>query len=249
MPRNKSGKVALVTGAKQGLGLAFAQRLADEGATVVALDLEEAHNLEEELRTRSNAPSMVLQADITSAQEVGNAVERITNTFGRCDILVNNAGINTLLPFTKVDFDTWRKVMAVNVDGMFLMCKAVIGSMIASGYGRIVNIASDTLGHPFGEVAHYMASKGAVIGLTRGLANEVGIHSITVNCIAPGFTRTPRTEEVPQAIFDAFVRMQPIKREAVPDDIVGAMSFLTSQEASFVTGQTLIVNGGILKSL
>jgi NAD(P)-dependent dehydrogenase (short-subunit alcohol dehydrogenase family) len=246
---DKRGRVALVTGARQGLGLAFARGLAQEGATVVAIDRDDAPELAGALRALSNAPALFLKVDVTSAEQVGAAARQILGEFGKCDIIVNNAGINQQTPFMEMELKEWRQIMTVNVESMFLICKALAGSMIEKEYGRIVNIGSDTLGHAFAGMAHYMASKGAVVGLTRGLANDLGPHGITVNCIAPGLTRTPRTEQVPPQVFDAIMKGQSIKRHAKPEDLVGAMSFLTSEAAGFMTGQTLIVDGGCLKAL
>ena len=246
---DKSGRVALVTGARQGLGLAFARALAQDGATVVALDRDDAPEVADELRRLSGAPALFLRTDVTSPEQVDEAARRIFEKFGKCDIIVNNAGINQQTPFMEMTLEEWRRIMTVNVDSMFLICKALVGAMIQNEYGRIVNIASDTLGHSFPGLAHYMASKGAVVGLTRGLANDLGPHGITVNCIAPGLTRTPRTQDVPPQVFDAIMKGQPIKRHSTPEELVGALSFLTSEAAGFMTGQTLVVNGGYLKAI
>jgi NAD(P)-dependent dehydrogenase (short-subunit alcohol dehydrogenase family) len=175
--------------------------------------------------------------------------EVVTARFQKCDILVNNAGINHPIAFSELTLVEWRATMAINVESMFLTCKAFADGMVARGYGRIINIASDSLGLPIPGFSHYMASKGAVVGLTRGLANDLGSSGVTVNCIAPGLTRTPRTDTLPQSVFEAHRQNQAIKREAVPEDLVGALLFLASTTSSFMTGQTLIVNGGQLKAL
>jgi NAD(P)-dependent dehydrogenase (short-subunit alcohol dehydrogenase family) len=248
-PADKRGRVALVTGARQGLGLAFAEALALEGAIVVALDNVDAPGLADKLQRDSGEPALFLQCDVSSPEQVEEATGRIIDEFGRCDIVVNNAGVNDHRPFDEIGIEDWRRVMRINVDSVFMVCRGLVGSMTKHGYGRIVNIASDTLGHSIPGFAHYMASKGAVVGLTRGMANDLGASGITVNCIAPGLTRTPRTERAPVEVFDAMMKGQAIKRHALPQDLVGAMSFLTSDAAGFVTGQTLIVNGGQLKSI
>ena len=141
--------------------------------------------------------------------------------------------------------------MATNVESAFLICRALIPSMVEHRYGRIVNITSNTLGLVIEGFSHYMASKGAVVGFTRGLASDVGLYGITVNCIAPGLTRTPTTERIfPDGqAFDQFAQAQALKRPEMPDDLIGAMSFLTSDDAAFMSGQTLIVDGGLLRSM
>ena len=175
----------------------------------------------------------------------------ILERFGRCDIIVNNAGILQHASLGETTVENWRRTMAVNVDAMFLICRALVPGMADRNYGRVVNLASDMIGSTAAGFVSYFASKGAVIGLSRALANEFGQHGVTANCIAPGFTRTPRTEEEvgEGPMFEIMAKAQAIKRTPVPDDLVGAMSFLTSDDAAFITGQTLIVDGGFLKTI
>jgi NAD(P)-dependent dehydrogenase (short-subunit alcohol dehydrogenase family) len=247
----KRGKVALVTGAARGLGLAFAHRLATEGAIVIAVDREPAPSVADDLKMAGATDSAFFQIDISDEENVEQLACDMVARFGRCDIVVNNAGMVPRGMIQETTLADWRRVMAINVESMFLICRAFLPAMIAQRYGRIVNITSDALGGAISGFSNYMASKGAVVGLTRGLANDVGVHGITVNCIAPGLTRTLRTEaEVSDPrVFDKIAQAQAIKRAAVPEDLVGALSFLTSDDAAFMTGQTLIVNGGLLKAL
>jgi NAD(P)-dependent dehydrogenase (short-subunit alcohol dehydrogenase family) len=249
--RSKQGKVALVTGARQGLGLAFARRLAAEGATVVAVDRAEAADLAAELKEAGAADAAFFQADISRETEVVQMAAGLIDRFGRCDIIVNNAGILHNTPLGSTSLADWRGIMAVNIDAMFLICRALVPGMAERNYGRVVNIASDMLGTIAAGFGAYFASKGAVIGFTRALANEFAQQGVVANCIAPGFTRTPRTEqEVGDGpMFEIITKLQAIKREAAPEDMVGAMSFLASDDAAFITGQTLIVDGGLLKTI
>lgn len=251
--RSKKGKVALVTGAATGLGRAFALRLAAEGATIMALDRAEGSDLAETLRDSGASGAVFFQADVSDEAQVEQMGRTIIGRFGRCDIIVNNAGVAHRAPLSEVTLADWRHVMAVNVDSMFLINRALVPHMVQRNYGRIVNITSNTLGSTATDFCPYIASKGAVVGFTRALANEVGQYGVTVNCIAPGLTRTARTEEEARhsniPIFEMIAQGQAIKRQAVPEDLVGAMSFLTSDDAAFITGQTLIVDGGFLKTM
>ena len=249
--KSKAGKVAVVTGAAQGIGLAFATRLAAEGATVVAVDVAEANALVPLLVDAGAPAAAAMQLDIADETAVERMAAELIERFGRCDILVNNAGILRHGNLTEVTLDDWRRVMAVNVDAMFLLCRALVPGMAERGWGRVVNLASDMLNSVAIGFYPYFASKGAVVGLTRALANEFGPNGVTANCIAPGFTRTPRTEQEmgEKPIFEVIAQGQAIKRTGMPDDLVGTMSFLTSDDAAFLTGQTLIVNGGMTKAL
>lgn len=249
--RSKKGKIALVTGARQGLGLAFAHRLAAEGATVIAVDRADAGNLVEELKGAGATEAAYFQIDIADEPQVERMAGAVLERFGRCDIIVNNAGILQHAPLSKITLADWRRTMAVNIDAMFLICRALVPGMAERNYGRIVNITSDMIGSVASGFSPYFASKGAVIGFTRALANEFGQQGVIANCIAPGFTRTPRTEEEvgDGPMFEIVAKLQAIKREAAPEDLVGAMSFLTSDDAAFITGHTLIVDGGLLKAM
>lgn len=249
--RSKKGKVALVTGAARGLGLAFAKRLATEGASVVVADRLDAVGVVEELKRLGAPQADAFLADVSDEEDVAGFAEAVLARYGQCDIIVNNAGVVPQAPLNEITLVEWRRVMAINVDSMFLICRALVPSMIERKYGRIVNITSDMLGLVSTGRCQYLTSKGAVVGFTRALANDVGASGVIVNCIAPGLTRTPFTEGhlANGNHFELSAGKHAIKREQVPEDLVGVMSFMTSDDAAFMTGQTLIVDGGLLKSL
>ncbi len=199
----------------------------------------------EELRNERPDVSPVA-VDVTVEEAVRAAVDGIVSTRGRVDVLVNNAGIYPHTPFEELTFAEWRRVLATNLDSVFLCSHAVFPAMKARGYGRIVNISS--AGFHVGEPAmtHYIASKGGVIGFTRALALAGGPHGITVNAITPGFIETPGVLEDPDelAAIDQFVAEQTVKRRGVPEDIAECVAYLVSPAASFITGQTVNVDGG-----
>jgi NAD(P)-dependent dehydrogenase (short-subunit alcohol dehydrogenase family) len=230
------GKVAVVTGAAQGIGAAIARGLAAEGAEVVIADLE--------------PPEGGIQADVSSEGDVERMVGEALERNGRIDILVNNAGLYASLEmraFTEIPLEEWNRVMEVNVASMFLTCRAVVPVMREQGGGKIVNISSGTpfRGVPF--LLHYVTSKGAIVAFTRSLAKEVGADSIHVNCVAPGFTMSEGVKshpEVIEALRDVSVAARTIKRDQVPEDVVGAVVFLCTPAADFITGQTMVIDGG-----
>jgi NAD(P)-dependent dehydrogenase (short-subunit alcohol dehydrogenase family) len=223
------GQVAIVTGAARGIGLAIAERLGREGAAVESLDL-------------AGSPAV----DVTDERAVREAVTRVLAAHGRIDILVNNAGIYPHTPFEELTYAEWRRVLTTNLDSVFLCAHAVYPAMKAKGYGRIVNISSAAFFVGEGGMTHYIASKGGVIGFTRALACAAGEHGITVNAITPGFIETPGVLADPEelALFDEIVAEQSIKRRGLPEDIAECVAYLASPAASFVSGQTLNVDGG-----
>jgi NAD(P)-dependent dehydrogenase (short-subunit alcohol dehydrogenase family) len=230
------GKVAVVTGGAQGIGAAIARGLEAEGAEVVVADLE--------------PPEGGIQADVSSEEDVERMVAEALERNGRIDILVNSAGLYASLEmraFTEIPLEEWNRVMEVNVASMFLTCRAVVPVMREHGGGKIVNISSGTpfRGVPF--LLHYVTSKGAIVAFTRSLAREVGADSIHVNCVAPGFTMSEGVKshpEVIEALRDVSVAARTIKRDQVPDDVVGAVVFLCTPAADFITGQTMVIDGG-----
>lgn len=186
--------------------------------------------------------------DITDEGSVRTFAQAVEGRHGRSDILVNNAGIYPVLPFEETTFETWRRVMAVNLDGMFLMCHAFLPGMRERQYGRVVNITTTIPWLTVPDFSAYCASKMGVIGLTRALASEYGEHGVTVNAAAPSLVRTGTTETGPQAqMFDAVAQAQAIKRTQEPEDMVGTVAFLCSDDAAFMTGQTLITDGGLTR--
>jgi NAD(P)-dependent dehydrogenase (short-subunit alcohol dehydrogenase family) len=178
----------------------------------------------------------------------GRSPTRCTRVTGRCDILVNNAGIYPVQGFEETSFELWRRVMSVNLDGVFLMCQAFLPGMRERGYGRVVNIATTIPWLAVSDFSAYCASKMGVIGLTRALASEYGPHGVTVNAAAPSLVRTATTEAGPQAqMFAGVAQAQAIKRTQEPEDMVGTIAFLASDDAAFTTGQTLVVDGGLVR--
>ena len=230
------GKVAIVTGGAQGIGRAIADGLEAAGATVAIADL--------------NPPPDGIRADVSSEQDVQRLAAEVVDRHGGIDILVNNAGLYASLEmraFTAIPLEEWNRVMEVNVASMFLTCRAVVPVMRGQGGGRIVNISSGTpfRGVPF--LLHYVTSKGAIVAFTRSLAKEVGADSIHVNCVAPGFTMSDGVQshpEVIEALRDVSVAARTIKRDQVPEDVVGAVIFLCTPAADFITGQTMVIDGG-----
>ena len=235
------GRVAIVTGAGQGIGRAIAEKLRAEGASVVVAD----KNAETAEKTAAEIGGTAHVTDVSDPDQVSALVAATVGQFGKIDILVNDAAIVPFVPWEELDFAEWRRVMSVNIDGVFLTCKAVYPHMKEAGYGRIVNICSNVVTAGTPNMAHYVASKGAVFSFTRSLATEVGQFGITVNAVAPGLTASEGVLESPHAeAFDFVVSLQSIPRRGVPADIAPAVAFLASEEAHWITGQMLTADGG-----
>jgi NAD(P)-dependent dehydrogenase (short-subunit alcohol dehydrogenase family) len=248
-PRELLGKVVLVTGGAVGIGRAICVDLAQAGAYVVVTDKADPADTVAEIE-ESGAAAIGVVADVTSEDDLAGAVGAATRQFGGVDILVNNAGIFATLqpgPFDQISVEQWRNVMDVNVLGGFLAARAVVGSMRRRGGGRIVNIASTTAFKGVSHLLHYTSSKGAVLAMTKALARELGADRILVNAVAPGFTVSTGVEEHPGHV-EAMRRNAPsgrvLGREMSPADIVGAVRFLAGPTAGFITGQTIVVDGG-----
>jgi NAD(P)-dependent dehydrogenase (short-subunit alcohol dehydrogenase family) len=240
-------QVAIVTGAGRGIGLAIARRLGADGATVVVVDRDaEAASTGATSLREAGARALPYAVDVTVEEAVRAAVDAVVATHGRVDVLVNNAGIYPHTPFEELTFTEWRRVLATNLDAVFLCSHAVFPAMKAHGYGRIVNIASAAFMVGEGGLTHYVASKGGVIGFTRALALAGGPHGITVNAVTPGFIETPGVLDDPDelALFDRIVSEQAVARRGLPEDVAECVAYLASPAASFISGQTVNVDGG-----
>lgn len=239
-------RVIIVTGGAQGIGRAIAEGLAADGARVVVADLEGAEAAAAALGDGHLGVRVDVSGPEDCAQMAASALER----YGRIDGLVNNAGLYSSLvpkPMEEIDIDEWRRVMDVNVLGLHLATRAVVPALRRAGAGRIVNIASGTpfKGVPF--LLHYVASKGAVVAMTKALAKELGGDGILVNCVAPGFTMSDGVNANPiqvEQLREVSVAARVIRRDQFPEDVVGAVVFFCSEGSSFITGQSLVVDGG-----
>ena len=255
MAKSHHDKIAVISGGSHGIGQAFAERLAQDGAHIVIADIAKADETVKMVE-QAGRRALACTCDVSSVDSVTALANDVVRHFGRCDILLNCAGIFPNQPFDQMTFVDWRQVLAINLDSVFLMSAAFVPGMKERRWGRIVNMASSTLGSVVSGFAHYMASKAGIVGITRALASELGPFGITVNAISPGLTRSPGTlARTPRAgmasMEDEYAHaasMQAIKRPEVPADLVGTVSFLTSDDAAFMTGQTLNVDGGRVRS-
>ncbi|MCK8787305.1 SDR family oxidoreductase [Roseomonas sp. NAR14] len=244
-----AGRVAVVTGGASGIGYALAEGLGQRGAAVLVADLRGAEAAAARLRDAGIAAAGI-DADVASESDTAAMVAAAEREFGGLDILVNNAGIYATLtpqPFERLDIAEWRRVLDVNVIGVFLCCRAALPAMRRRGGGRVINISSGVAfkGNPY--MAHYVASKGAVVSLTRALATEMGRDKVLVNSVAPGFTLSDGVHRNPALVAgvkEPSLRGRVLARDMVPADLVGAACFFAGPDAAFVTGQTLVVDGG-----
>jgi len=239
-----AGKVAVVTGAARGLGRAIALRLADDGADVSVWDLN-LHGAAEtvQLIKDRGGKAMACGGSSAKAADIATSVAATHAQLGRISILVNNAARSPFCKFEDITEEIWDELMQVNLKGPFLCCKAVIPDMLAAGWGRIINISSSSAQTGSARQTHYAASKAGIIGLTKSLAQEFATRGITVNNVPPGFVDTEGLRDSPVDI-DAFAALTPMKRPGRPENIAAAVAFLASEDADYITGHTLSVNGG-----
>jgi NAD(P)-dependent dehydrogenase (short-subunit alcohol dehydrogenase family) len=245
-PRPLAGQTAVVTGAARGLGYATAARLAVNGASVALLDRDAEGLAAASDAVAANGPEALSHAvDVTDEDGVRGAVAAILSAVGRIDILVNNAGIYPHRPFEELAYAEWRRVLAVNLDSVFICTRAVYPAMRERGYGRIINVSSSTFFIGYPGLTAYIASKGGIIGFTRALASEAGQHGVTVNAVTPGLIATEGVLGGEEAgLFDEIVPEQALPRRGEPEDIAECIAYLASPAAGFITGQTINVDGG-----
>lgn len=242
------GKVAIVTGGGRGIGVEYAKVLAAEGAKVAVTDIVDTETTVNIIK-QAGGDAIGIHCDVTDPDNIKSMVAETVETYGRLDILVNNAALFADLKqgsFLNIDEAEWDRVMQINTRGVFSCSKAAVPEMKKNGYGKIINIASGTVFKGTPMLLHYVSSKGAQVAFTRALAREVGNDGITVNCISPGLTMSEKVIDDEQwtAVKDGNTASRAIKREQMPEDLIGALVFFSSQDSDFITGQTLVVDGG-----
>lgn len=246
MTHELDGLVAVVTGAGSGIGRGIAHRVAADGATVIAADINVAgaESTISSLREGKNG-SRAAYCDITDGASVRRLHDEILADFGRCDILINNAGWEMVKPFTETDPVLWQRLIGINLLGMITMTHTFVQGMIKAGRGAIVNMGSDAGRVGSSGETVYASAKGGIIAFTKSLAREVARYSIPVNCVCPGPTNTPAFDIVPPKLQQALIKAIPFRRIAQPEDVANAVSFFASPRSSYITGQVLSVNGGL----
>lgn len=243
-----AGKVVIITGAGKGLGKAFALRFADEGARLVLVTRKDMDGLKKAAAevTAKDADCIYFQADVTKLDDMQQVADETIKKFGKIDVLVNNAayyfGVERK-PFDQISPEEWDMMMSINVKGPWICARTVFPSMKAQGKGKIINLTSEVFFTGSNGFVHYVSSKGGVVGLTRALAAELGPNNITVNAVAPGFTDTEASRTIADvAKYDT--SKTPLRRLGTAEDIVGAVIFLASDDADFITGEIILVDGG-----
>ncbi len=238
-----AGRVALVTGAARGIGQAIAVGLARQGATVVIGDVGDLAETSE-LIAKAGEPAMAARLISATRRSIDRVRDRVADELGRVDILVNNAAIFESATWDELDLELWQRIMTVNLNGPMLMCKAFMPLMRGRGWGRVINMASATVAIASPVSIAYRTSKMGVIGFTRALAATLGDAGITINVVLPSLTRTAMTEGLPEAIVNNSLGRQVIHRMAEPEDIAGSVLILAADDAGWITGQTIMANGG-----
>jgi 3-oxoacyl-[acyl-carrier protein] reductase len=241
--RSHDGRVAIITGAAHGIGQAIAVKLAERGARLVLVDIDDTA----ETAARIGTEVLSISADVSKDADWGRVGNEVDSHFGRADIVVNNAAYYPHGLIDDLDYATWRKTLAVNLDAHFLSAKHFVPRMRSHHWGRFVGVSSNSIGTSVQGLSLYMASKLGIIGFMRGLANDVGADGITANAILPALTNTRATRDLPDDFKQSIWQQQAIKRFAQPGDIAGPVVFLTSDDAAFVTGQAIVVDGGQYK--
>lgn len=242
------GKIAIVTGGSRGIGRSISEILAQRGAKVVIADIQEdlAQKTAAEIFTSTGQPCSSVLVDVSNLESAGKMVEHALQEFGKVDILVNNAGVTRDNLIVRISEKDWDMVLDINLKGAFNCSKSVVRSMMKQHYGRIINISSVSgLAGQAGQT-NYSASKAGLIGFTKALAREVASRQITVNAVAPGFVPTSLTEDLPEELKQWMLNVTPLGRMGKPEEIAYAVAFLASDEASFITGQVLSIDGGMM---
>jgi len=239
-------KVAIVTGAAQGIGAAYARGLAREGAAVAIVDILDPNSVAKEIVT-NDGKALPLVVDVSDENQTREMAKKVAETFGKIDILINNAAVyGTIVrkPFEEISVEEWDKLYAVNVRGIFLCVKAVAPYMKAQKSGKIINVSSSTFFKGNEDFLHYVSSKGAVVAMTRSLARELGEHNINVNAIAPGQTLSEANLKRGDTVDANSLRIRLLKKRLFPEDLIGTVIYLSSVDSDMMTGQVLLVDGG-----
>jgi NAD(P)-dependent dehydrogenase (short-subunit alcohol dehydrogenase family) len=255
MAKGHKDKIAVITGAANGIGQAFAKRLAEDGVHVAVVDLGDGAATVKMIEA-AGRKGIAVKCDVSKPDAVAAMASEVKAKLGAPDIVVNCAGVFPQKNFTDMTFDDWRKVLSTNLDSTFLVTSAFVPGMIQKKWGRVIGMASSTLGSVTTGFAHYMSSKAGIVGFIRAISADLAPHGITANAISPGLTRSPGTlSRAPRPQFktmddefEAVAQLQAIKRVEVPEDLVGTVSFLTSDDAAFITGQTINCDGGRVRT-
>jgi len=237
-------KIAVITGGSRGIGKATAIRFAKEGATAIILDVLDGNKTSEDIR-KEGGQAFFMEMDVSKPEQIERTVQSIISDHGRIDILINNAGITRDHTLNKMTADEWQQVIDINLSGVFYCTKSVVPHMKERGFGRIIS-ASSIVGirGSFGQT-NYAAAKAGIIAMTKTWASELGKYGITVNCIAPGFITTDMTDAIPDEVRDQIISEIPVKRTGTPEDIANGYLFLASDNASFINGICLSIDGGV----